>query len=295
NVGVSSNYLYPPTDETKFVSANLGDGRVLCLSDGDPSHAQSRLVPNSAMSLGWRDISGSDPLLLASYDRFLSALNVAQSNAPAPAGEGIVADAGNPALDRLNVKYIIAPRALPNTNYKLVQPGDINIYENPNAVGEARFTNHVWTAGEGRDLQILMKMPPPDNEVDVHGDWGGMILDMKAPLGGPPKVLSRAPGRILISASTPSNTLLVTSEIYDPGWQVTDNSVPVKPLIADTVFIALPVTAGAHLISLRYLPPAVQFGLYLTCLAWLIFAVLMVRDSYNPSAKRVSKPRSSSG
>jgi hypothetical protein len=281
NVSVGSSYLYPPTDETKFVSANLGDGRVLSLGDGDPAHAQSRLIPNSAMSLGWRDISGSDPLLLASYQNFLSALNIAQSGSPAPAGGGIVADAGSPLLDRLNVKYIVAPRTLPYKNYKLVQPGDINIYQNPNALGEARFANRIWETTDSRALGVLSKSGLPAEEVDVHGDWGGMVLNLKAPMGDPPKVLSTQPGRILISAVTPSNTLLVTSEIYDPGWQVTDNGVPVKPLIADTLFIAVPVTAGAHEVGLRYLPPAVQFGLYLTCLAWLVLtAVIVQRQSY---------------
>jgi hypothetical protein len=284
NVGVSASYLYPPTEETKLVSANLGDGRVLCLGDGDPAHAQSRLIPNSAMSLGWRDISGSDPLLLASYENFLSALNVTQSGSPAPAGGGIVADAGSPLLDRLNVKYIVAPSTLSYKNYRLVQPGDINIYENPNAVGEARFANHIWTAGEGRDLQILTKMPPPDDEVDVHGDWGGMVLNLKAPVGQPPKVLSSRPGNIQISAVTPSNTLLVTSEIYDPAWQITDNGAPVKPLVADTIFIALPVTAGAHEISLHYLPTSVLFGLYLTCLSWLVLVAMIVQK--DPALKR---------
>lgn len=288
NVAVSSTYLYPPTPETRFVSANLGDARVLCLGDGNPQHAQSRLVPNSAMSLGWNDVSGSDPLLLASYDRFLAALNNAQSGAPAPAGEGIVADAGNPALDRLNVKYIIAPRTLPYKEYNLVLPGDIDIYQNPNAVGEARFVNHIWSAPAGRSLDVLTRMPPPDSEVNVQGNWGGMVLNLKAPMGQPPEVTSSRPGFIRISAVTPTNTLLVTSDIYDPGWQVRDNDKPVTPIVADTIFIAVPLTAGAHVVTLRYLPPAVQFGLYLTCLAWLAVAALIVSSTHPRLLRRPS-------
>lgn len=273
NVSVNASYLYPPTQETTYISSNLGDSRVLCL--GNNKSPQSRLVPNSAMSLGWNDVSGSDPLLLAPYDRFLAALNTAQSGKPTPAGEGIVADAGNPMLDRLNVKYIVAPRLLPYKQYNLVLPGDVNVYQNPNAVGEARFVNRIWQAGEGRDLQILTKMPPPDSEVDVHGNWGGMILNMKAPLGAAPRVTSNMPGRISIDADAPANTLLVTSTIYDPGWQVIDNGKQVTPLIADTIFVAVPLAAGSHLVTLRYLPSAIQFGLYLTCLACLVLAGLV--------------------
>lgn len=274
NVGVSSSYLFPPTPETQYVSANLGDARVLCLGDGNPAHPQSRLVPNSAMALGWSDISGSDPLFLASYDRFLSALNRAQSGSAAPAGQGIVADAGSPALDRLNVKYIIAPRILPYKQYDLVLPGDVNIYLNPKAAGEARFVNRIWEAPERRALEVLTKKAPPDDEVNVQGNWGGMILNLKAPMGPPPHVLPDEPGWIRIDAAPTANTLLVTSTIYDPGWQVKVDGKPVDPIIADTVFIAVPLTAGAHIVTLRYLPASIQFGLYLTCLAWFAVALL---------------------
>jgi hypothetical protein len=205
------------------------------------------------MALGWSDISGSDPLFLASYDKFLSALNRAQSGSAAPAGQGIVADAGSPVLDRLNVKYIIAPRTLPYKQYTLVLPGDVNVYLNPHALGE------VW--------------------YDTATD-------------GTPKVLSSTPGRIQIDAATPANTLLVTGAIYDPGWQVKVDDKPVRPIVADTIFTAVPLTAGAHTISLRYLPPAIQFGLYLTCVAWLILAGLA---AYSASANPVNSPRSISG
>ena len=137
NSSVPSSLLYPSTPDTQFVSVNLGDGRVWCLGDGSPNY-QSRLVPNSAMSLGWRDVAGSDPLELKAYAPISAALDHAQLSSP-PAGQpGLVAPV-RPLLDRLDVEYIVTPRPLADADLVQAYQGDVYVYRNPAAFGLARF------------------------------------------------------------------------------------------------------------------------------------------------------------
>ena len=235
NSSVPSTLLYPPTTDTEFVSKNLGDGRVWCIGDGSNS-GQSKLIPNSAMSLGWRDVAGSDPLVLAKYGPVADELDQDQPKMPPAGTPGSVAIA-RPLLNRLNVKYVISPRPLADNDLTQAYAGDIYVYQNPSAFGLAALST------------------PSNSTLPVN-------------------VTGYSPDLIKLVNQSGQVGLLTTSVVYDSAWKATVDGRPTVP-VSDSIYLAVPVTAGAHDVVFSYRPGATIAGLYLTCLAWLLTITLV--------------------
>jgi hypothetical protein len=81
--------------------------------------------------------------------------------------------------------------------------------------------------------------------------------------------------RICLRSNCASNNRIVVRETFDPSWraEVDGAAVAVRPHRG--AFLAVPVTAGRHLLVLRYDPPEVRLALTasLSALAASVFAL----------------------
>ncbi|MBV8556252.1 MAG: YfhO family protein [Planctomycetaceae bacterium] len=81
--------------------------------------------------------------------------------------------------------------------------------------------------------------------------------------------------RARIAVLCPGDDRIIIRETFDPGWraEVDGRAVPVEP--AHGVFLSVPVTAGTHVINLRYEPPEVRAAVAITALAlaFLVFSL----------------------
>jgi hypothetical protein len=253
NPGASANFLYPKLDTTAAMIQTAGAGRVICLGG---QRDLDRMIPNSAESLGLRDVSGSDPLMLANYDSFVRQLNTATDGGPAPAGPGIVAVGGSPALNYLNVTAVISPEPISINNYSPVYLGpDVYIYTNTLARGEAWLEDKNVSGDTGNITDLLHGYPPT------------AISDSDLV-----KSVDERPERITAEISASHSQTLVFSEIADGCWKATIDGAATAWSEVHGLLIGVPVPAGDHIVSLRYLPQAGMIGLYLTGIGWLIVA-----------------------
>lgn len=262
--------LFPQTDQTRRIAQRSGDGRVLCLANARGDY-QSRLMPNSAMALGWRDIAGNDPLVLARYDRFLRAINRAQTGQDYPAGLGLVTTVGSPALNLLDLKYVVAPGMSPpaavnSPGLRLVDAGDLDVYRNVDASGGA------WLAGTcvamPDDASVLDDLAAGKGAVSAPGACALSPAPQEPPQAGPGTAsCAWKNGAIDVSARSAGAKVLVVSTPWEPGWRAWLDGRRVRPAIADTLFLATPIPAGDHRLRLRYLPAPVQFGLYISLIS----------------------------
>ena len=259
NPGGNSSLLYPATPETTYVTSRLALSpfdRVLCISDGKQEHPQSRITPNGAMSLGWNDVSGSNPLILSRYNSFIGVINIADTNQLDPSGQGMIAEPGNPALDWLNVRWVVAPRTLSLPNYRLTLAGNVDIYENTAAKGAA------WLLPMS-ELPLLHDSIREDQLEFLHDSNLSILLPN-------PSVKSNSPGRLTVKANTAFPSALVISQTYCPGWQaIVDNKLS-NLFVVGGVFPAVTLPAGSHNVVLSYVPTSVKLGLFITSIAWLI-------------------------
>ena len=79
-----------------------------------------------------------------------------------------------------------------------------------------------------------------------------------------PTVEPRDPEHQSISIQTPTDGLLMLSEVYYPGWQATVDGSPVSILRADLALRAIPVRAGTHRVDLIFDPWSVKIGIAIT-------------------------------
>ncbi len=209
--GADSAMLYPQIPAVQEMQQAAGTGRVLCL--GDSRRDLDRMIPNSAMSIGLHDISGSDPLILSSYDSLIASVNTAQTGSPSPNGEGIFAVGGSPYYDNLNVATIISPAPISNPPYQLISSGDVYIYRNLGANGEA------WLVGLNGQAAFITPF-----EVIVKS--------------------TSSTQRIAIDTQSNLAKALIVSEIADPCWKVSLDGKPASLL--PNLLVVLNVPAGYH-------------------------------------------------
>ncbi|MBV9849067.1 MAG: YfhO family protein [Armatimonadetes bacterium] len=269
NTGVPARLLFPPTPETEWVSAHLGGFRVLCR--GFPGHDRTEMVPNTAMALGWRDVSGYDPLVPARYERLLSALNLGTDGTSAAAAVPAAADA--PLLGRLGVRYVIAPYRLTVPGYRLARAGDVNVYEDSWArlAWAARQYQVVPDEAEAR-RRLLAGLVPSDTVL-----LNALPSPAPPPVSAPAdlRLTSASPEEETIQANLPAGGVLVTDVSAAPGWRLAVDGAGQSPLVADTVFLATALPGGDHRVTLRYRPEPVLLGLYLSLVAWGVIGALL--------------------
>jgi hypothetical protein len=241
NLAAPANLLYPPTPETSMVTADQDHARVYCLGDGDPNHYQSRIVPNSAMSMGMHDVAGSDPLVLKTYQPVADALDRAQFAAP-PGQPGSV-DSVRPIVDRLNAKYLISPRPLAGAGLDEAVRGDVYVYRNADAFGVAK---------------LMCGGPSPTVDTFSDGNVGFSYASdqpswLQTSLIYDPGWTATVDGHPATASPEPGSTGL------------------------ESLFLSVPAPSGAHRITLAYQPAAFRVGLYVSVLSWLMVGLVCTR------------------
>jgi hypothetical protein len=106
-------------------------------------------------------------------------------------------------------------------------------------------------------------------------------------LSGPPgsvRVLEDRPGRITVATNTASRQLLVLTERFHPGWQVTDEAVQdtgvlsrasIRALPVDGDFLGSVLEAGVHRITFEFHPRSFTYGLLLTTVGLVVLLCLI--------------------
>ncbi len=96
----------------------------------------------------------------------------------------------------------------------------------------------------------------------------------------PVQFTTRAPEHLVLSFSTPTDGLLMLSEVYYPGWRATVDGEPAPILRADVALRAVPVRAGQHQVEMVYDPWSVKIGIGVTVVTLLVagLLILVVRD-----------------
>jgi len=281
NVGSNADLLYPPTNETSAISNQLSDSqddRVLCV--GDPEgRPESRIISNGPMSLGWDDASGSNPLYLRRYDLLIRSINLKDTGSAAPTGQGMIAAAGDPALDSLDVRWIVSPVPLTIESYSLMMSRSVFVYENSRAKGMA------WIVPDISDpLPQTVTLPQSlllsDSATLVCEEQNGRKFFVKGSQIATSNTVictQDGPNRLNVKASATNPQLLVVSQAYCPGWNAFVDGKQAQLLMVDGVLTGIPLSSGQHQIVLSYEPDDFRLGAYLSCASWLFLMAFFWR------------------
>ena len=86
--------------------------------------------------------------------------------------------------------------------------------------------------------------------------------------------IASAPNRLTVKVNADGPALLVLSQLWYPGWQVTvDGRAQGSPLRTDYLFQGVPVEAGSHTVELRFTSPLWRLGWVLAGVAAVVLLV----------------------
>ena len=187
----------------------------------------------------------------------------------------------------------LAPRLFALTHYagrKPIRAGQellfqgksgVNIYRNPEALPHAWIVHAAETAtGTG----LLPRIRSVDVAHEVVLTHAAPQLETCGSLESA-RVVRRDDARVIVSANLGCKGMVILSETWYPGWNVTVDGAGTKVYEAYGALRGVVVDGGAHRIEFTYRPMSVYWGALLTAigfLAALAMALVGLRDARKP-------------
>jgi hypothetical protein len=291
---------YAPTGAAQFMQAQPADEPFRYF--GHAEHIFGGTVPytlrwtdpsiialettNRATVSGLEDIQGYDPVHVARYDRLMAALNGEEQNYHH--ADVLPGRLDSPLLDLLNVRYIVLPRVIPqdqlppgfDRQLNVVYADDqVQVLDNPTALPRAWLVHSARQVAPGEAATLL-----GSGEVDPR---------QVALLEQPPPALGADPGpgldrvsflqsdtdQVWLRTTSPTDALLVASEVYYPAWRAYVDGQPEPVLVADEALRAVSVPAGEHVVEFRYQSGALTIGVLITSSSAILLAALVALAS----------------
>ena len=247
----------------------------------DWSNLMSLFDPNAAMSQRIESLKGSDTLLLKSYADLASIIDgrtiVPFSSRPI---DVVIDNYNSPLLDLLSTRYFLMLPYEPDLSSldperfrTLLKTERFNLYENVKAMPKGTMIYKVITKANNDSIASYMRSFDfkYDNEVVVDEKTSKLLKSIpstnKAILSEV-NVLSRSSGKTMFEVETASPGVLLTSDLYYPGWKAKLNGKQSLPIIrVDYALSGIIVPAGKYRLDMYYLPESLIIGAIITLLA----------------------------
>jgi uncharacterized membrane protein YfhO len=217
--------------------------------------------PNNNTSYRHKNVGGYHAAKLRRYQEMIDhhiskEMDTAYQAIAAAGGMMDSVDAsGFRVLNMLNTKYFILPTG---------EKGQTVAVENPYASGNAWFVNSVQYVGSANEeIDALNEILPTETAVvDVSSEytykdpWKDTMVftDSLATV----RLTAYEPNRLTYHTSSTQDGLVVFSEIFYPGWQVTIDGQQDNIERVDYILRAVEVPAGEHTIEMWFDPTSLH-------------------------------------
>jgi len=249
-----------------FLQANLS-------SDGQPL-AQGRIVSgglfsggNSAASVyNLQDLTGNTPLQLAQVDSFFQQM---------PAWR---------MWQLMNARYIIDSRDISGEGLSHVfAEGELNIFEMGDPFPRAWFVSAVEVISE--DDQAIARLGSDDfdlRKLAVIAD--PLVEELSNADASTVRIAELTPTYFKADVDAVGSHLLVSSQIFYPGWQAKVDGHPTELKRVNTVLQGVLVSAGPHTVEVSFQPAGFWWGSIISLIGISIVIALII-------FAQVQKPR----
>ena len=102
------------------------------------------------------------------------------------------------------------------------------------------------------------------------------------------RIVKYEAARLTIETSAPMPTVLVVSEVFYPGWEVSVDGKPGRILLTDYLLRGVVLPAGAHRIEMHYAAPAARNGAIISLLTLMLLSSFVI---YSVRLNRLSQHR----
>ncbi len=271
---VESDYLFRPQARNAFFP------RVAPLDAiPDPPEPQRMaaldfaLPANMATHYGLEDLRGGNAMTLRRLAELKSAW---RANGRSSSTLVQVSRADDPALNLLNVRYVLAARqrGVPSWYRPIAQGSSLALYENRRALPRAFLPRRVVFGSDPATLlsraaaignyRRLATIEPIGRQVATHEQPNprGRLSTRKNGLG------------LRIDADLAAPGWIVVSETHWRGWRATVAGRELPLAFADHAFLGIQAPAGRSRIDLTYRPRSFVWGLWISGTALVLLAGL---------------------
>jgi len=268
--------FYPRTALLSQLAREAGDP-----SAGRATGADYLVYPGFLAVYGVADFRAHDPLASAAY---LHVLDLAFGFHPsmdkyfAP-----IRNLDHPLLDFLGVRAVVGSPAVPH--YRTLPRVDDGRYapftlmRNSDALPRWFFPRES-VAIERSDLDRWIVALTAARRVAVFRDevrtWRPVPNDLAPP---DPRVVSAAPGRVVLDLQRGPEALLASSVPFSRGWSARAGGRALPMLHVNGAFLGVRLPPGAARVELSFLPPGLVTGLWTCGLSLGVFLLLLVPRS----------------
>lgn len=212
-----------------------------------------------------QEIGGISPLRVARYDALLDL-------------------PPEKLLPLLNVRYLISARPGFANSDVVLTDGDTRLIRLNNTLPRAWMVYDLRQLTDDDALQVMQGDAfNPAATALVAEPLPFAPIPNAAPV--PVEFKPRDPEHVSIAVNTPTDGLLVMSEVYYPGWSATVDGAAAPIVRTDVALRGIPVRAGKHQIEMAYEPwsPKIGIGVTVGTVAFLVVGLLAA--SRRPSRK----------
>ena len=245
--GSDPQRLYPTTPLIRYLSTQPGPFRV--------AGARTAFYPNGGVFEGIEDVRTHDPVERRDYVEFL---NSTCGYEPSEYYKQL-RDFSTPALDFLNVRYLVASELEkpPSEKWKPVYSGrDGTVFENarvlprlfsPRKIRRAQPGDAAWPSGDDWSEEALVRFKGTMPAASVAAEISDYV---------------ESPGRVTFRSRAAGDAVLVASLVNDGGWRARDAETgePLRVGRANGPFLAIAAPAGDRRIRLDYTTPGFRAG-----------------------------------
>jgi hypothetical protein len=254
------------------------------------------LVNARTLYLGLEQSSGYNPVQLDAYARYIDTMNGARQDyhwldTLAPA----LTSSNNQLLDMMNVRYILVDGSIPVTredhaaiaeNFEEVfRDPYVIVYENTSAFPRAWLVHQVEadandtgivlldsTYADGHTIAFIDEEVPESLQATTEAE--------QLPTANESVVTTASlDGEMRFNVTAEHPALVVVSSTWADGWHAYVNGRETPLYRTNTAMMGVPVNAGSAVMELRYEPPSMEIGLYISLASMAVMAGLCVASA----------------
>jgi hypothetical protein len=182
-------------------------------------------------------------------------------------------------LDLLGVRYLIANATTPpRAGLQMVDFGDLRLFVRPDPVPLSLVVFGATHADDEASALARLAAPDfdPNHEVVIEGAGVAQTPSSQTPGVDPLAVTpdSVSPEHWQAHVSSPRDGYLLQREAWYPGWRARVDGADVPMVRADSVFRAIPISAGDHDVDIYFDSSSFKRGALLSLAGMVVIMVL---------------------
>lgn len=241
--------------------------------------------PNLAMSMGWRDVWGYDPLIPRRYGEFMAWMQQAELTQIV---RNDLQFRYHPLLKMLGCRTMLMP-----------VDGGVRLVELDGDIMPRAYLVGQWAAEPARDRAFAILGQPgfDPRKLAVLERDPGLPAGKASGSPGSVRVTESSTDHLTIEADVNTAAILVVTENYTEGWRI----VPLEGSAAGAYEIipanytlrGVPLAPGHHHFRMEYRPASFVGGVWLSlagCIAWLAVAGMLMWRRRRPGDSGAEPP-----